>query len=372
MKQPYRIWLVVCGLFSALAVFGQAEDCEETIGRAQQEFNAGRFYGISSILQGCLEGNQLTSEQKVRAYLLLTQAYLVIDDPIAAEDSYLKLLKADPEFIPDEKVDPIEVVYLSKKFTTTPIFTPHFMLGGNVSRKAAFHDISTYPRPVLRDQRFRPGIALGAGMEWNINDNWGLGAEVFYSSKVYFEQTRSISTDDVQDKTERTGWLDLPIYARYTDAFGKVRPYGYLGYSLNLLVRSRIALQFTDITPGSETEAGEQNVSSGADERTTFKRNLLNRSLIFGGGVKYKVGKNFLLADVRYSFGLSNLTNAETNYYTNATDFTFDPSIPRYQFVSDLFRLNNVMVSVGFVYPLYNPRKVKKARTRAVERKISK
>lgn len=96
-----------------------SSDCEQILIQADDEFNAGRYYGIPALLKPCLDQG-FSSEQKVRAYLLLTQAYLILDDPIAADDSYLKLLKADPEYVANPARDPIDVYYLSRKFISTP------------------------------------------------------------------------------------------------------------------------------------------------------------------------------------------------------------------------------------------------------------
>src|SRR3954470_14125817 len=99
----------------ALQSVAQSDDCEITISRALDEFNAGHFYIIPSVLEPCL--NQFTTEQRQRAYLLLTQTYLLLDDPIGAKQSYLSVLKANPEFLTDTAVHSIDVIYLSKRFT---------------------------------------------------------------------------------------------------------------------------------------------------------------------------------------------------------------------------------------------------------------
>jgi hypothetical protein len=124
-------------------LFGQTDDCEQTLTTALDEFNAGHFYGLSAILKPCID-NGFTLEQQQRAYLLLAQTYLLIDDPIGAEDSYLKLLKANPEFVTDEARDPIDVVYLSKKFTAAPIFSLFGRVGGNISIARVIHDIDLF------------------------------------------------------------------------------------------------------------------------------------------------------------------------------------------------------------------------------------
>jgi hypothetical protein len=120
-----------------------ATDCEQILIQADDEFNAGRYYGIPSLLQNCLDKGNFSNEQQVRAYLLLAQAYLILDDPIAADDSYLKLLKADPEFEASMSQHPIDIYYLSKKFIATPIFTPHVRIGLNTSLPRTIYDINT-------------------------------------------------------------------------------------------------------------------------------------------------------------------------------------------------------------------------------------
>ena len=122
--------LAGCFLFGYLVnASAQTSECAQTLNQAGDEFNAGHFYGIPALLKSCIEKNAFTNEQKVRAYLLLCQAYLIIDDPIAAEDSYLKLLRADPEYVASEDKDPVDVVFLSRKFKSTPILTPRLKIG---------------------------------------------------------------------------------------------------------------------------------------------------------------------------------------------------------------------------------------------------
>ncbi|MDQ2658706.1 MAG: hypothetical protein M3Y60_14885, partial [Bacteroidota bacterium] len=63
-------------------------DCEQTIAYATEEFNAGHFHSVPSILNDCL--SKLNRDQRQRAHLLLTQTYLLLDDPIGAQRSYLE------------------------------------------------------------------------------------------------------------------------------------------------------------------------------------------------------------------------------------------------------------------------------------------
>lgn len=351
--------------YFTMTSYGQEAGCLQTLTLANEEFNAGRFFGIPSLLKECLDRG-FTNEQKVQAYYLLAQAYLILDDPIAAEDSYLRLLQTDPEFIATPENDPIDLVYLSKKFTATPIFTPHFRAGGNVSLIRTIYQIDTEPYPVGRKNGLRPGFQFGGGIDWNINDNLSVGSEILFSLKSFKIAKTGISMDDRQEIIERQTWFDVPLYVKYRDNLGKVRPYGYAGLSLNALVGSSVELLLDNLSPS----LGSQVPTDGPNEKVGYKRTFLNKSLLVGGGVYYKVGRNFIFADVRYMAGLNNLTNVERNF--EGEDGAYSQNIARYRWIGDYYRLDNISMSFGFVKPLYNPRKIKKANTKRVMRDILK
>lgn len=352
---------LISAVISSVVSYSQNTDCEQVLIHADDEFNAGRFYGLPALLKPCLD-NGFTNEQKVRAYLILTQAYLILGDPIAADDSYLKLLRADPEYVANPSRDPIDVYYLSRKFTSTPVFTPHLRVGLNTSRPRSLHEISTSGTPLDRKEIFRPGFQAGVGVDWNIDNHWSIGAEGNYSYKAFKRETDGYFRHDKFELLEKQNWIDIPLYVKYADDSGKIRPFGYVGMAFNLLVSSSAALRFVDITPPQS-----ESPATGPDEKINYKRNVLNRSLVIGGGFKYKIGKDFIYADVRYMAGLTNLTKTDKNYY--AVDGSFDPAIPQYQYVSDLFRLDNLSISFGYIHPIYNPRKKKGLRIGFLKRK---
>ena len=360
--------LLILGSSFALSAQSNNTECEETLARATEEFTAGHFYGLPSVLKSCLEGN-FTNEQKVRAYLLLCQAYLIIDDPIAAEDSYLKLLKANPEYIAEPEKDPIDVVYLSQKFTSTPIFTPRIRIGINTSFVRVIHEINPEPANGAVDtkQIQALGLQFGGGIDWNINDNISLCSDLLFSTRSFKTNKSGIATHDFQSTLEKQRWLDVPVYVKYADSQGDVRPYIYAGYAVNLLLGSKATLSYSNFDAQGTTSV----ITDPADEKLTYKRNRLNRSFVVGGGLRYKVGKNFVTADLRYMAGLSNLVKEEANYYKDGS-FELANSATLTRWVGDFFRLDNVSLSVGFVKPLYDPRRIKKARTHGLSRKINK
>jgi len=350
------------------SAWSQKAACVESLSLAQDEFNAGHFFGLSSILQGCLESNGFTNEQKVQAYRLLAQAYLLTDDPMAAEDSYLRLLNADPEYVADEIKDPVDIYYLSKKFTATPRFTPTIIrAGANLSIARIIHHENTNS---LVDTKYRQivktGFQIGTAMDYNIDDHIAISGELNFALRSFKATERGIFTRDEKSMTERQYWFDVPLYVKYAKHTGQIRPFGYAGYAFNFLLTSQAQLETIN------NEGSSQNPTQGANENLLYKRNRFNGSIILGGGIRYKVGKNFIVIDVRYMAGLSNLTNIKNNFYESGSSYTMTNTIGRYQFIGDYFRLDNLSLSVGYVKPLYDPRKIKKARTKSAMKKISK
>ena len=384
MDKPAR-HLIITGLLLisfALQVYAQGSECDQKLSQAETEFNAGHFYSIPTILGDCPEG-KLSQESTVRAYLLLCQAYLILDNPMAADDSYLRLLKADPEYVANETRDPIDVVYLSKKFTATPIFTPHLRLGFNTSLFRSIYSVNTEPYGVSVQNSIRLNGQIGGGIDWNINDNFSLCAEIDFASRAYRRVRKGISPGfGVSDETTLLAnqfWLDAPVYLKYTDNRDRrIRPFGYLGFAVNYLLSAKNVFQFTDFKPG-----GSQLLAEGPSEKVTYQRNQFNRSWLVGGGIKYKMGKDFLYVDLRYMGGLTNLARVNEIYYSERApdndknlignpDYYLSNKVTRYRYVSDLFRLDNVSLSLGYIHPIYDPRKIKKARTKSVSRKIRK
>jgi hypothetical protein len=358
--------------------FAQGDtDCLASLSHAESEFAAGRFFGIPGLLEECLKGNRFSNEEKVRVYTLLAQVYLLTDNPTAADDAYLELLKANPEFVPSDS-DPIDVVYLSKKFTSRPVFTPHFKAGGNISSQSVIFSQNIISTPDTASVRHRalPGWQIGGGVEWNINDNFGVGVEGFLSQKRFRTDIEGLfNGSDNNSSEERQLWVDVPVYLRYGwNTLGRIRPFVYAGGSINLLLSAKTEEVFNDRTPNINPELGsDQVVPYSAPARSiAYKRNFFNRSLVFGGGTKIKIGKDFIVVDVRYMPGLSNVTNLKYNNYASKDRTELDPWTTQFATVGDVFRVNNFSLSVGYVRPLYNPRRVARVNTKSVSRKLMK
>jgi hypothetical protein len=362
----YIVGLIITSVWCVSAWAQSSNSCEDQLNAATAEFEAGRFYGIPAMLKPCIDKG-FSREQRQRAYLLLTQTYLLLEDPIAAEDSYLKVLQANPEFLTDPARDPIEVVYLSKKFTADPIFSLFAKIGPNVAIARVIHDVdlTSSTTPTNEKYTMRPTVHVEVGADWHFYNRFSLSASLNYSSTSFkFEEDDKYGRD-IEEMIERQNWLSIPLSVKYSDDIGKIRPYGFIGYSVNLLVSDNAQFNILNLEPNGISKPSE---SPSIDFMP--KRNVLNRSFFLGGGVKLKSGLDYFFAEAQYAFGLSNIVNPDRVY--NNEDGSIATDVFPYGHVDNYFRLDNLSVSIGYVHPLYKPRKLKTARTKGLLRSIKK
>jgi len=322
--------------------------CELTLTKAQEEFDAGRFDAVPSLLEECLKKNQNRGWEQ-RAHLLLAETYLLLENAAMADESYLKVIQANPEFETDETRDPIDLVYLSKRFTATPIFSLQGRLGLNTSFIRVIHDIQTPGNPSANaEYSYKMGWQAGSGIDYHYNENWSAGAELNYTFTSFGYQSKNIFEETTLELTDQQTWLSVPLIIKYSKSENEFRPYLFLGYSFNLLlsVKSNIIIDGDNESP----------VYNYRDNRNNF-----TQAVIAGAGLKYKWGLRYFFGEVRYSMGLRNMADPDNRNW---------PIDKSFLYVDDDFRMDNVFLSVGYIHPFYKARKLKRARTKSVLRTL--
>jgi hypothetical protein len=354
-------------LFFALVVMhttvlAQDESCEVTLANAIDEFQNGHFYAIPSILDACMD--KFTAEQQQRANVLLAETYLLLDDPLGAKNAYLRVLKANPEFVADENIQPSDFVYLSKRFTSAPVFSWFFKAGANVSPIRVIYDVDAFDKNAREKYRLKFGYQVAAGGDLYIMERIGLRAELNYLLATYQHSTRNFFQDDTKEFHENQNWINLPAMFTYTQKTGKYRPYGYAGFSFGYLIRDVARGNIVKVKTSEDTKDGQQS----PDWNFAYKRNRINQSVLVGGGLKMKFGLQYLFVDMRYGFSLHNAVNPNNLYANNKLAQTSDGFITSgspsfsYAHVDDFFRLDNLSLSVGYLHPLYKPREMRRYR----------
>lgn len=373
MRRFYGIIFLV-GILTPTLSKAQTMDCEQTIAYATEEFNAGHFYSVPSILNDCL--TSFNRDQRQRANLLLTQTYLLLDDPIGAQRSYLEVLAANPEFVPDEQLHAIDIVYLSKRFTATPRFSWLVGAGTNVSPMRVIVDNELMPED--ESYALRLGYHFGAGGEYSYNDRIKIRLEANFLQTAYHLQTGGFFGGDTRTFTERQSWINVPLYVCYSDPIGPYRPYGYAGISVSNLFVDNASMTTQRVTMRSSGDDGDGESFTQTSPIIDFldRRNRINQSLILGGGIKYKIGLDFVFAEIRYSAGLKNIVNPDYIYAdphagTTSPEYVLSQDPQSYKHVDDYLRLDNIAITIGFIRPLYKPRELKRVRTKSVLRKMN-
>lgn len=337
-------------------VFSQSNSCEEQLKAASAEFDAGRFYGIPAMLKPCIDKG-FNRDQRERAFLLLTQAYLLLDDPLGADNSYLEVLRANPEFLADTARDQIDVVYLSKRFTAAPVFSLFGRVGGSISPVRVIQKIGSSGGDSESEYKVRGGFQAGVGIDWHITERIAVTGEVNYAFTSY-KKNQWKWNGDLEEFIDKQNWICIPLSVKYTIlTTGEIRPYVLAGYSFNLLFSDQAHVRLSK-------NDGEITLDESLPEESyTAYRRKANASFLVGGGIKYKLGLDFAFAEMRYNFGLTNVVIPHT---------TYDGPAQVSGHVDDYFRLDNLSISIGYVRPLYKPRKVKRAKTKSVLRGIKK
>lgn len=341
-----RIFLAVFILISTLS-HAQTQ-CTDALARANEQLNSGNVEKIPTILFDCID--QLSKENKVEAYKLLSIAYLYLDDPMGAETSFLALLEVDPEFVVDPN-DPVELLYLSKQYITTPIISWAAKLGGNISTVSVIHSNSAEPE--YNDTKYKPGGGFNAAGSFDLHFNKvvSLFVEAQIGMWQYTKTSSTFQSEPHDLESKRMNYQgSLPLGIKFTYPGIQSFPYIYGGYQPSYTYLSGV----NDLRkPRREAEHEEKGLN------LTNQINQFNQSIIVGIGFKRRIGKRFgyqyVLVDLRYRLGLTNITKAKTQFDMTQPDNR--KHITKYLQVEDDFRWNSLELSFGYVWPKYKPRK---------------
>ena len=339
--------LIIFFSFSQLAI--AQDDCGESLTNARNELDAGHVERIPAILFDCLD--KFTSLQKIEAYRILTITYLYLDDPIGAETSFLALLDEDPEYRVSAN-DPIELEYLSKQYISTPIISFSGKAGVNFSTVTILNynrlDSDFSPNPIYKTGA---GFVLQGAGELHFNKTVGLNLELELSSRSYTRESELFKDNPEQQNLTQDRFVmhgSLPIYLKYTYPGTIYSPYVYAGYSPSLTLLSR-----SKDTREPDTRGGgivEGPTLDNGNSTTDF-----SHSLIFGIGLKRRIKYKYILVDLRYRLGMTNMNNQQNQYDIN-NDATKE-KIFKYSSLDDDLRWNGIELTVGYVWPQYKPRK---------------
>ncbi len=347
-----RILVALVIFFLAKGVDAQISSCAQTLRLAQSTYEQGRLHELPALLEGCLKNtgsDGFTKENRVRAYTLLTLAYIYLEEPEKADEAMLNLLHTDPYFKPNPDVDPAEFIGLYKTFRTRPVYR----LGVNFGINETQPNVSSYNPISDGTAKYAYKIGIGGGFvaEVPINDKLTAVANLLFLQKKFTNTSSSLlltNSYSTSTGTESQGWLSLPLLVQYQ--LGDKRKF-----------EKRKILPFveggisTDYLLGSTIQGTQKRIENQAIDVKTFSiialRQKINVSAMLGAGFKTRMAGGYFFAEARYSYGLLKNNNKATLYNNQA--LLFD-----YKIIDGIFSLNSLYFNVGYVHNFFNPKKL--------------
>lgn len=337
--------VILFTLYINLVFTQETESCAEKLERAQVSFERGQFGQIPALLTGCLKSG-FKKEEELSAYKLLIQTYLVNDRIEQADSAMNAFLKRNPEY-KTSPTDHSSFVYLYNKFNVRPVMMVGVRIGTNVPFLTFIDENITAGEPgksVFRSNA--TNLFISAEAKFKISDKMELAAEAGYSSLNFsniIDETMSHSTITYIETQRR---LELPISVNYDyRSFGKFTLYGKAGLG------AAINLSTTADLSNIPTDRNNPNDITGETLNRKDSRAFLDIFCQLGAGIKYKIPKGFIFAELRSSFG-----TFDQNVPGGSTVNTVDQL---YRWSDPSFRMNSFNMNIGYTYILYKPAKKK-------------
>jgi hypothetical protein len=328
-------------------VYGQST-CAQTLRLAQSIYEQGRLHELPQLLEGCLKDG-FNNAEKVNAYKLLALTYIYLEEPEKADESMLALLRIDTQFKVNDAVDPAEFVALHKTFRTDPIYRIGGKSGGVASQPSVIS--ADYVNDGTNEYKNNFGFSGTISVEiplpgqlrkFTLNPELSFQLLSFNGSNEKGQNPMG-DTALVTKATETQAWISLPISLQYqVYEKGSINYFVSAGLSADYLLSSSIRI----ISNREESSPVDENTYNVSEQRNHF-----NTGALLSAGFKRKIGKGFLIAEVRYKLGLlPMLTKADT--YENSV------LVFNYKYADGIFKLNTLSLSVGYLINRYNPKKL--------------
>ena len=125
-------------------------------------------------------------------------------------------------------------------------------------------------------------------------------------------------------------------------------PYIYGGYSPSYTFNSKAQNTRRPPVRGGETIEGSKVNKIHSTSR-------FSHSLIFGIGLKRRIKYSYVLVDLRYRLGMTNMNNQKNHFDFSNEDVKED--MFSYLNPDDDYTWSGIELTVGYVWPKYKPRK---------------
>lgn len=341
MKRLLLLIVIGCTLLHRVSA---QSTCTQTLRTARSTYDQGRLHELPSLLEGCIR-NGFSQQEKVEAYKLLTLAYIYLEEPAKADEAMLNLLNTDHYFEVNPATDPAEFIALYKTFRTKPVYR----LGGKIGANASQPNVTQSVMANDGKSTYKYGVnfQLYLTLELPLTDRLTLDAELGFLQKA-FNYTNNVDFTDTTFTTtakEKQSWVSVPITIQYQFNEIKFKPYVSLGLQGDYLL--------SDAISGQRFRKGYQLVEEKSFDLMP-QRKKFNISAIAAVGTHIKLGGGYVVGEVKFIYGITPLNS-------KATGFAVDNNLSfNYGYADNVFKMNSLAATVGYVYNIFNPKKLRR------------
>lgn len=347
MKRLLPFLLILITFYTAYGQTPVKVNPAQKLRLARATYEQGRLHEVPEQLNAAVL-QEMNKQEKVSAYTLLCLSYIYLEESEKADESMLNILLSDPYFKPNAAVDPAEFVALYNTFRTYPIYRIGAKIGVNATRPNVIEGVNAVN---LSSGSYKALVAFQFGGSLDVplyflSKRLTAHADIAFQIKKFGTEIvvdRGESFENTFTSTESQNWLSLPVTFEYELFDLNFHPYIALGASVDYLLKSNV------------TDAQRQRNNQASIEATSFEpdRQKVNISAIAAAGVKLPISGGFLVFEVRYLYGLSNITTKESAF-ANAK-YTLD-----YGYADPIFKLNSLAFTGSYVINIFNPKKLKR------------
>lgn len=319
-KLKLYICCLIGFLFSTLSSYGQIDSCITKLQTADQKFNDGFFDDAILILNGVIGNCNLSKADEITSRKLLILAYLDIDELEQAEESASKIMKLNPNYLPDKLRDRADYISIFSKYKPTPVFSLGAHVGTNSSQLTT---IKTYSilydndTPGLANYQSQLGFQVGVNAQQRVYKSFWIELGAQFRSSTYLNTLFYIENSTV-NYSEKISYFDFPIQAKYYFLTNRFKPFVYGGLQASVLNSALGELtrdEFIDIV------------------NRKVQRNSFSVGYFGGFGISYMFKSlNFELGS-RYVYYPDQLNKAGTRYENLSSVF-------KYYYIDNDFRMD--------------------------------
>lgn len=322
--------------------------CAVTLRTARATYDEGRLHELPALLAPCLKSG-FTRQEAVEAYKLLVLSYIYLEEPAKADEAMLALLRTDPYFEINESADAAEFIALYRTFRTWPVYRVGAKTGVNATQP---HVISYVDAVEGSQVSYTPALNFMSGLVFEIPvaKRLTLNPEAYFQLRTFLYESELNLGDNLTNSSEGKEvqtLVSVPVSLQYSLGKSKLNPYVSAGVSVGYLMKSSITMSRLRVNANS------------IQERTfdvTSSRERIHINALASAGIKARLGSGFVVTELRLTYGLTGINDA-SSAFTIDDYLLFDNG-----YADNSMRLNALSLTVGYVYNVFHPKKLKPGR----------